>query len=455
VGNCVSGLLGGLPITCEIVRSSVNVEAGAQTKRATIVHGVLLAAAIMVFPQLINLVPLSCLAAILIVTGLRLASPAVVGSMWRAGVYQFVPYAATLVGIVFSDPLRGILVGLLVSTGFILWSNLRRPMRLVVEHHLGGDVTRIELANQVSFLNRAAMKRTLDAVPPGRHVLIDARHSFFIDPDILELIREYRDTIGPARGVEVSTRGFKPKYAIEDRIQFFDFSTRELQQDLTPAGALGFLREGNERFRTGKQLKRDLNRQMVATAVGQHPIAVVLSCIDSRSPAELLFDLGLGDVFSVRVAGNICTPEVLGSMEFACAVAGAKLVVVLGHTRCGAVNAAVKAACNPGLDVAPGCGHLVPIVEAISRAVDDETCRPWAHATATQQEAMADEVSRRNVALTVGRVLDTSRVIRDLVAAGNVGIVGMLYDISSGSTWMVDGTAAGLPPDIIASLPRR
>ncbi len=455
VGNCVSGLLGGLPITCEIVRSSVNVEAGAQTKRATIVHGVLLAAAIMVFPQLINLVPLSCLAAILIVTGLRLASPAVVGSMWRAGVYQFVPYAATLVGIVFSDPLRGILVGLLVSTGFILWSNLRRPMRLVVEHHLGGDVTRIELANQVSFLNRAAMKRTLDAVPPGRHVLIDARHSVFIDPDILELIREYRDTIGPARGVEVSTRGFKPKYAIEDRIQFVDFSTRELQRDLTPAGALGFLREGNERFRTGKQLKRDLNRQMVATAVGQHPIAVVLSCIDSRSPAELLFDLGLGDVFSVRVAGNICTPEVLGSMEFACAVAGAKLVVVLGHTRCGAVNAAVKAACNPGLDVAPGCGHLVPIVEAISRAVDDETCRPWAHATATQQEAMADEVSRRNVALTVGRVLDTSRVIRDLVAAGNVGIVGMLYDISSGSTWMVDGTAAGLPPDIIASLPRR
>lgn len=455
VGNCVSGLLGGLPITCEIVRSSVNVEAGAQTKRSTIVHGVLLAAAIMVFPQLINLVPLSCLAAILIVTGLRLASPAVVGSMWRAGVYQFVPYAATLVGIVFSDPLRGILVGLLVSTGFILWSNLRRPMRLVVEHHLGGDVTRIELANQVSFLNRAAMKRTLDAVPPGRHVLIDARHSVFIDPDILELIREYRDTIGPARGVEVSTRGFKPKYAIEDRIQFVDFSTRELQRDLTPAGALGFLREGNERFRTGKQLKRDLNRQMVATAVGQHPIAVVLSCIDSRSPAELLFDLGLGDVFSVRVAGNICTPEVLGSMEFACAVAGAKLVVVLGHTRCGAVNAAVKAACNPGLDVAPGCGHLVPIVEAISRAVDDETCRPWAHATATQQEAMADEVSRRNVALTVGRVLDTSRVIRDLVAAGKVGIVGMLYDISSGSTWMVDGTAAGLPPDIIASLPRR
>jgi len=283
-------------------------------------------------------------------------------------------------------------------------------------------------------------------------VLIDAQSSVFIDPDILEMVREFRDTIGPARGVTVSTRGFRPKYGIEDQIQFVDFSSRELQQDLTPLRALEYLRAGNERFRTGKQLKRDLGRQVVATAVGQHPVAVVLSCIDSRSPAELLFDLGLGDVFSVRVAGNICTPEVLGSMEFACAVAGAKLVVVLGHTRCGAVNAAVKAACNPGLDVAPGCGHLAPIVDAIGLAVDRDACRPYTTGTPERQQHVADEVARRNVALTVGRVLDSSRVLRDLVASGRVGIVGMLYDVVSGATWVVDGTAAGLPAAAIATM---
>ena len=452
IGNCVSGLLGGLPITCEIVRSSVNVDAGGRTKRATIVHGVLLAAALVLFPKLINLLPLSCLAAILIATGLKLASPRVLSEMWSAGPYQFIPYMVTVCGIVLTDPLQGILIGLLTSVAFILWSNLRRPMRLVVEHHLGGDVTRIELANQVSFLNRAALRNTLDGVPRGRHVLVDAQASVFIDPDILEVVREYRDTIGPARGVNVSTRGFRKKYGIADQIQFVDFSSRELQQELTPLRALEYLRAGNERFRTGKQLKRDLSRQVVATAVGQHPVAVVLSCIDSRSPAELLFDLGLGDVFSVRVAGNICTPEVLGSMEFACAVAGAKLVVVLGHTRCGAVNAAVKATCHPGLDVAPGCSHLAPIVEAIARSVDHDTCRPYVTGSAERQQEVADQVARRNVALTVGRVLDSSRVLRELVGSGRVGIVGMLYDVVSGATWVVDGTAAGLPEATIATM---
>ena len=363
--------------------------------------------------------------------------------MWKAGRYQFIPYIITLVAIVLSDPLIGILVGLVVSVAFILWSNLRRPVKLVAEQHLSGDVTRVELANQVSFLNRASIRQSLDTVPRGAHVLIDAHDTVYIDPDILEMLREYRDVIGPARGVHVSTRGFRKKYSIADQIRYVDFSSRELQQDITPARAFDYLRVGNERFRTDKRLKRDFGRQVVATAVGQHPIAVVLSCIDSRSPAELLFDLGLGDIFSVRVAGNISTDEVLGSMEFACSVAGAKLVVVLGHTRCGAVNAAVQATCQPGLDVAPGCTHLAPIVEAIGRAVDLDTCGTLARATPEQRQTIADEVARRNVALTVRRILDSSRVIRELVAAGQVGMVGMLYDVSSGSTQVVPGTAAG------------
>ena len=445
IGNCVSGLLGGLPITCEIVRSSVNIDAGARTKRAAIIHGLLLAAALVLFPALINRIPLACLAAILIATGLRLVSPAVVSGMWRAGRYQFIPYVVTLVAIIFTDPLQGILIGLVVSLGFILWSNQQRPMRLVVERHLVGDVTRVELANQVSFLNRAELRRVLDALPRGSHVLLDASNSVYIDPDIQETVREYRDSIGPARGVEISTKGFRPKYAIEDSIRFVDYSSRELQQDLTPTQAFEYLRAGNERFRTGQQIKRDLGRQMVATAVGQHPIAVVLSCIDSRSPAELLFDMGLGDVFSVRVAGNVATNEVLGSMEFACAVAGAKLVVVLGHTRCGAVAAAVRATCRPEVPVAPDCVHLAPIMESIGRAVDPTSCRLPADAQADAWQALADDVSGRNVALVVAEIRRRSRVIDRLVREGRVGIVGMLYDVTSGTAWVVPDTAGGLP----------
>jgi len=448
-GNVVSGFLGGLPLTCEIVRSSVNVDAGARTKRAAIVHGLLLVAALVLFPRLINQIPLACLAAILIATGLRLASPAVFTEMWQAGRYQFIPYLVTLLAIVFTDPLLGIIIGLVTSLGFILWSNQRRPMRLVVEHHLAGDVTRVELANQVSFLNRSELRRVLDAMPRGRHVLLDATNSVYIDPDILETVHEYRDSIGPARGVHISTKGFLPKYEIEDDIRFVDFSSRELQQDLTPERAFEYLRAGNERFRTGNQIKRDLGRQMVATAVGQHPIAVVLSCIDSRSPAELLFDLGLGDIFSVRVAGNVATDEVLGSMEFACAVAGAKLVVVLGHTRCGAVNAAVQAACHPEVPVAPECVHLAPIMESIGRSVDPAVCRLPDGSSKEQWQEVADEVAGRNVARVVAEVRRESRVLERLIGEGQVAIVGMLYDVSSGAAWVVPGTSAGLPEGLI------
>jgi carbonic anhydrase len=448
IGNCVSGLLGGLPLTCEIVRSSVNIDAGAATKRAGIVHGLLLVAALLFFPRLINLIPLSCLAAILIATGLRLASPAVFHEMLQAGRYQFIPYLITLVAIVFTDPLQGIIIGLVTSLGFILWSNQRRPMRLVVEHHLAGDVTRVELANQVSFLNRAELRRVLDSMPRGRHVLLDASQSVYIDPDILETVREYRNAIGPARGVEISTKGFRPKYEIEDEIKFVDFSSREVQRDFTPERAFEYLRAGNERFRTGKQVQRDLGRQMVATAVGQHPIAVVLSCIDSRSPAELLFDLGLGDIFSVRVAGNVSTDEVLGSMEFACAVAGAKLVVVLGHTRCGAVSAAVQAVRQPDVPVAPECVHLAPIMEGIGRSIEPSMVRLPADASQHDWQEVADDVAARNVARVVGEIRQQSEVLERLIRAGQVGIVGMLYDVTSGAAWVVPGTIAGLPADV-------
>jgi carbonic anhydrase/SulP family sulfate permease len=245
----------------------------------------------------------------------------------------------------------------------------------------------------------------------------------------------------------VSTKGFRPKYEIADVINFVDFSSRELQQDLTPERVLAYLRAGNERFRTGTQLKRDLGRQMVATAVGQHPVAVVLSCIDSRSPAEILFDMGLGDIFSVRVAGNVATDEVLGSMEFACAVAGAKLVVVLGHTRCGAVNAAVQVACHPEVPVAPECVHLAPIMESIGKSVDAASCRLVADAAKEGFQNVADDVAAKNVGRVVAEIRRRSGVLDRLIREGRVGIVGMVYDVGSGTTRIVPDTLAGLPAD--------
>ena len=290
----------------------------------------------------LNMIPLSALAAILMVTGFKLASPQLFRQMWSEGRYQFIPFIVTLGSIVLTDLLIGILIGLGISALFILNSNLRNPIRRIVETHLGGDVLHIELANQVSFLNRAALDKVLNDARSGTQLLIDASDSDYIDPDILSLIRDFKNNVAPARKVSVSLRGFRDKYELHDDIQFADYSTRELLDRVTPAQVLEILREGNRRFRTGNRLSRDLGRQVGATASAQNPLAVVLSCIDSRVPAELVLDAGLGDIFSVRVAGNVIGTKTLASIEYGVAVAGVKLVLVMGHTRCGAVTSSVE-----------------------------------------------------------------------------------------------------------------
>ena len=446
IGNIVSGMAGGLPMTCEIVRSSVNIDAGARTKISTILHGALLAIAVVLLPRAINLIPLSALAAILIATGLKLASPKVVAELWRAGRYQFIPWLVTLLAIVLTDPLIGILIGLAVSTIFILWSNLRRPLRLVVEHHLGGDVTRIELASQVSFLNRATLRKAFDNIESGKHVLVDAHDTVYIDPDILSLIKEYRDVIGPARGVQVSTRGFRGKYAIEDRIEFVDFSSRELQEHSTPDKVLNYLLVGNQRFREGRRLKRDFSRQVIATAASQHPMAVVLSGVDSRTPVEIIFDLGIGDVFSVRVAGSIVTPEVLGSIEFGCAAAGAKLIVVVGHNRCAAVQSAIDSAHGKQYPYIRECEYLKPIVQSIESVVreSDSQNRHALDGKETKDRSDTDNIVRLNIQRSVREILQKSTAISALVESGQIGIVGMMYDVTTGICHVMNETSYGI-----------
>ena len=170
----------------------------------------------------------------------------------------------------------------------------------------------------------------------------------------------------------------------------------------------------------------------------------MLSCIDSRSPAELLFDLGLGDIFSVRVAGNIATREVLGSIEYACVVAGAKLIVVLGHTRCGAVTAGTQATCHPDRVAAPGCTHVEPILQSIARSVHATDCRTLESSSEADRLAIIDQVASRNVVRTVAEVIAMSPAIGELLAGSQIGIVGMMYDVGSGTVRVIEETLLGL-----------
>ena len=199
--------------------------------------------------------------------------------------------------------------------------------------------------------------------------------------------------------------------------------TKASQDAISPAKALELLKEGNQRFTAKQQVERDLNLQVEQTSTGQFPFATVLSCIDSRVPAELVFDQGIGDIFSVRIAGNFVNSDILGSMEFASKLAGTKLILVLGHTACGAV----KGACDHA-----ELGNLTGMLDKIAPAVDAVT-EPAAAADRTSANIdFVNAVGAKNVTLTIERIREESPVLAEMEQAGEIQIVGGMYDIATG-----------------------
>jgi len=199
--------------------------------------------------------------------------------------------------------------------------------------------------------------------------------------------------------------------------------TKETQATMTPAKSLQFLKEGNLRFQNNLKANRNLLEQVNDTSEGQFPFATILSCIDSRVSSELIFDQGLGDIFSVRIAGNFVNPDILGSMEFACKLAGTKLVVVLGHTACGAV----KGACDDAKlgNLTTMLSKIKPAVKAVSEPQDVSLRN-------SSNSEFVDNVAAKNVQLTIERIMEESEVLADMQNNGEIKIIGGMYDINTG-----------------------
>lgn len=215
-GNILSGLLGGLPMTSVIVRTSANINSGGRTKIATIAHGILLLVAVIAIPTLLNRIPLACLAAILLMIGYKLASPTVFKHMWKSGQYQFVPFIVTVVAVVFTDLLKGVAVGLVVSIFYILRANLKLAYFFKKEQHHEGETIEIKLAQEVSFLNKAAIKQTLGHLPGNSRLVIDASDTFYIDHDVLQLIRDFLNIGSKEKNIAVTLVGFRESYQLEN-----------------------------------------------------------------------------------------------------------------------------------------------------------------------------------------------------------------------------------------------
>jgi carbonic anhydrase len=206
---------------------------------------------------------------------------------------------------------------------------------------------------------------------------------------------------------------------------------KDIQSNITPANALQILKDGNQRFVNNLKYNRNLLQQVNDTRDGQWPFAVVLSCIDSRTSAELVFDQGLGDIFSVRIAGNIVNEDILGSMEFACKVAGSKFIVVLGHTKCGAV----KGACDH-----VEMGNLTALLSKLRPAVDDET-ETMENRNSSNGD-FVENVAEINVKRTIVAIRDRSHILHEMIEQGEIGIVGGMYNVETGVVDFYEDTIA-------------
>jgi MFS superfamily sulfate permease-like transporter len=219
VGNIMSGLIGGLPVTSVIVRSSANLQANAKSKVSTIFHGVLLLVCVIFIPTILNKIPLAALAAILLYTGYKLCNPATFAEMYRNGKYQFIPFIVTVVAVVFTDLLTGVGIGLIVSIFAILIGNFKTTYFIKEHSESVGDPIQVELAQEVSFLNKASLREFLNGIPERSKIILDGSASVYIDFDVLEIIRDFQTVKAPLKNIQCETKGFAPEFQIKNTIQ--------------------------------------------------------------------------------------------------------------------------------------------------------------------------------------------------------------------------------------------
>lgn len=426
-GNMTAGLIGGIPVTSVIVRTSINIQAGSKSKLSTILHGVFIFFAVMLIPGTLNKIPLSSLAVILMYTGYKLNKPSIYKNIFAQGSDRFIPFIATVIGIIVFNLLTGILIGLGVSLFYILKSNSQARINILKEIHPTGIINRLVLPQQVTFLNKAALIAELDSIPRGSQLIIDARSTQYVDKEIQELLKEFKEEQALNKQISLNLTGFMEHYKIHNYIDFINVTTYDVQSHLSPSQVLNILHEGNQRFLNDTPIHRSNQFEIKHTAKGQHPIAIVLGCIDSRVPVETVFDMSFGDIFCVRVAGNVVNDDVLASIEYACSVVGVKLVMVLGHTRCGAISSA----CD-GVEK----GHITQLLNKIKPAIHAE--KDTAHNRTSKNTTFVNRVTELNVANTMHHIYEGSSILQDLIEQNEICMVGAVYNVKSGRVHFKD-----------------
>lgn len=468
IGNSVAAIFGGIPGAGATIRTVVNINAGGRTRLSGMFAGILLLVVLLAIGPIASLIPAAVLAGILITVG--------IGVMDYKGL-KAIPYMPKpeviimLVVLVLSSVwnlVYAVGIGLVIASLMFVkkmsdltaqrsdikslskekaWSDeVNFPQDLKEEvfiKHIKGPLFFGSTSDFQNLMKQIPESASIVIIRMGRMQYIDQSGLYVLEDALIELVRQ---------NITVLLVGVlnQPKYLLEridiipdlvPKEQVFegfddctswikknilkieeDFKnrtqTKETQSSLTPKEAHNILVEGNKRFSENLKAQRNLQDQVFETSAGQYPFAVILSCIDSRVPVELVFDQGIGDIFSVRVAGNVVNKDVLGSMEYACKVAGSKILVVMGHTKCGAVTAACK-------DVE--LGNVTELLDKIKPAID--TVRKDDKALTTEQ---IEDVSFENVNVSINKIRKESPILAEMEKNGEIEIVGASYDVNTG-----------------------
>lgn len=421
VGNTLAGLVGGIPITSVIVRSSVNIEAGSETKLSTLIHGALLLVSTLFLSTVINMIPLATLAAILLVVGYKLASLTVFRNMYSRGWTQFIPFVITTVAIILTDVLIGVLIGSTLSIFFLLRSNFYNPFYLERSKSHSGESVRLELSNEVSFLNKPVIKKTLWSLPENSKIVIDATFSTYVEPDVIEILNDFQDTFAKENKIEVQITGLKESYDPSNRINLVKEQDSFREELTTPQKILDHLISGNRRYVDGNLVSRRFKNKELTDFISQAPLAAVVNCTDMREPLNMLLNTGIGDLIPLRAPGNLISGQLIQGIEIACRQQQARLILLMGNSG----NTFIKEALEHHMLGKES--YLAPLIEpalasgAFKSSLDK-----------IEPETIIDEVVLWNLEYSKREIVKMNAYLSREIEQGSVGLCSAFYDRKTG-----------------------
>ena len=418
IGNTLSGLLGGIAITSVIVRSSVNIEAGGQTKLSTIIHGFLLLLSVLFLSSIINLIPLASLAAILLVVGYKLASVSVFKSLYKRGWNQFLPFVLTVIFIVLTDVLTGVLIGSALSIFYLLRSNYYNPFYIENIKYVQDEVIKLELSNEVSFFNKASIKNTLWSVPDNSKLLIDASFTSYMDPDVVDIIKEFQTRALVDHNIEVNVIGMKDSYLLGEEIDFYKKTKAEIKAKTNPKEILAYLKEGSTTYASRNLMSRKMQSKDLVEHLNESPLAVVLTCVDLREPLNMMLNTAIGDLVSLRSAAHIIEKQSILNLEISCRDQGAKLVLFYGNSH----NAVVKEAISE---------HLKNKSSNLSILIEDALKSKTFSSRDLQSESLdklANDIVDFNIEKAKSDLIAKSPYFKEALKKGDIGIASAFFN---------------------------